>query len=90
MLLLRLRVLTLQPRVVRRGKQLAASTSWLLRLLTLGGYTRSAHVDGDARYVYLHERRFWFFVRTRIIRFQQIERVRYGFSEVPVVWQSAG
>lgn len=90
LVLLRFRALTLQPRVVRRGGQLAASTSWLLRCLTLGGYARSAHVDGDARYVYLHQRRFWVFVRTRIIRFQEIAHVCFAFSELPVAFDRTG
>ena len=90
MLVLRLRAFSLQPSVWRRGKQLSATTSWLLRVLTLGAYARTIHVDGEARYIYLHERRFWLFVRSRVVPFKAIARVRYDFGELPILIDRTG
>jgi hypothetical protein len=90
MWVLRLRAFSLQPTVWRRGKQLAATSSWLQRLLTLGAYARTVHVDGEARYVYLHARRFWLFVRSRVVPFTAIARVHYEFGALPTSGDRSG
>jgi hypothetical protein len=83
MLVVHLRALALQPRIRLQGRQLSVGTPWIVRLLTLGAYQRLVHVDGEARYVYLLVRRFWFLVRSRIVPFKDISRIRYAFDDVP-------
>ncbi|HEX6240745.1 MAG TPA: hypothetical protein VFZ61_07625, partial [Polyangiales bacterium] len=39
---------------------------------------------------YTHERRFWLFVRSRVVPFKAIARVRYEFGELPVALDRTG
>jgi len=90
MIVFRLRALTLQPRVQLRGRRLTATTSGLLTWLALGAYALRVHVDGDAQYVHVHKRSFWFFTHSRVVPFKQILRIRYGYDGLPTSWDSFG
>lgn len=83
MLVVRLALFTLKPRVRRMGKQLIVSTPLWLTILTLAAYRRVVHVDGEARYIYFHERSFWWFVGSRVVPFKQISRIVYDYFGVP-------
>lgn len=90
MIVLRHKSLSLQPRVRRQGKQLMVTPSWLLQILTLGAYGLTVHVDGEAGYVYIQLRRFWFFSQARVVSFKQIERICYEYYGLPTSWDIFG
>lgn len=90
MLIVRSPYLSLAPRVRRHGLQLWASTSLLVRVLTLWSYGRHVHVDAEARYVFLLERKLWVLTSTQLVRFRDIAHVSYRFVSVPTTWHWLG
>lgn len=73
-----LRLLTLAPRVWEHAAQLHGRTSWLVRLLTLGSFSRHVIVDRRARWVTIARRRLWLTQR-RLIPFRHVHRIEYEF-----------
>lgn len=75
------RLLSLDPRIRKRGKQLHATTGWRTWLLTLGLCDRAVVVDPAARVVRIRDRVCWLFPRRRRVRFDHIRAVAYGYSD---------
>jgi hypothetical protein len=75
-----LRILTLAPRVDEHDGVLRARSSLVLKVLTLGAFTREVVVDRRARYVTIDERRMWLVRRKRVIPFRHIVRIEYDYS----------
>jgi hypothetical protein len=73
-----LRVLTLAPTVWEHAGQLHARTSLILRLLTLGSFSRHVTVDRKARWVTITRRRLWM-TKLRLIPFRHVHRIDYEF-----------
>lgn len=75
-----LRILTLAPRVDERAGVLRARSSWLVRLLTLGAFSRQVLVDRRAGYVFIERRLLWGVRRKRVIPFRMIRRIAYDYD----------
>jgi hypothetical protein len=75
-------LLSLCPRVQKRGKSLVASTPWRLRVLTLGTILRQVTVDPKQQVVWLRRRYLWLFTPRRRIPFRSIEAITYGYQDV--------
>jgi len=59
-----------------------ASTSWLVRILSLGFWWRQVVVDRQARTVSIEQRTAWFFRRQEVFSFAQVAAVTYGYEDV--------
>lgn len=73
-----LRVLTLAPTVWEQAGQLHARTSLILRLFSLGSFSRHVIVDRRSRWVTITRRRLWLTER-RLIPFRHVDRIEYEF-----------
>lgn len=78
------------PVVRRTGSQLWIRTPRLLQALALGSYRREVHVDGDARFVFIDERRLWFFTKKTTVPFKQIQQISYRYRAWPTAWSVLG
>lgn len=78
-----LRLLTFAPRVHEHDGVLRASTSTLMRVLSLGLVRREVVVDRRARYVTIDERYLWVVRRKRVIPFRHIHRIEYDYERLP-------
>jgi hypothetical protein len=74
-------LLSICPRVSKRGSRLVATTAWRLRLLTLGCLQRKVLVDPKKQEVMIQRRYFWAFQRRRRIRFRTVEAITYGYQD---------
>lgn len=75
------RLLSVCPRIRKRGRKLEAATAWRLRILTLGMFYRRVVIDTKKREIRLFRRYLWFFARQRRFRFGEIEAVTYGYTD---------
>ena len=64
--------------VKKQNSSLIITTHLFIRLLTLFLYIKKISVDQCANLVLIQIRYFWFFKSTRIIPFQQIQRIDYS------------
>lgn len=74
-----LRVLTLAPTVWEHAGQLHARTSLMLRLLTLGSFSRHVTIDRKSRWITITRRRLWWMTQRRLIPFRHVHRIDYEF-----------
>lgn len=79
--MLRSILLSICPRLDRNENRLVATTSWPLRVLTLGCLYRQVVVDPQNQELTIFRRRFWALPQFRRIRFGTIEAVTYGFAD---------
>jgi hypothetical protein len=77
-----LRILSLCPRIRKRGGQLVAATAWRLRLLTLGLFWREVVADPKHESVSVRRHFLWLFRRGRRIPFRSVEAVTYGYKDL--------
>jgi hypothetical protein len=75
--------LTLRPTWRAREISFEARTPLVLRALSLFGYDRRLRIDSNRRIVLLQTRRYWFQRHTRIIPFERIKSIVYGYSPLP-------
>lgn len=78
------------PTVRRSGNQLWIRTPRLLQAWALGSYRREVHVDGDARFVFVDERRLWFFTKRTTVPFKKIRQISYRYRAWPTAWSILG
>src|SRR5947209_15575179 len=84
-----LSLLSAGPHIRKERGRLVATTSWLVRVVTLGLALREVIVDPKRQVLVLRDRRAWFFRRTRKLPFRFIEAVTYGYTDVnPEEWWS--
>jgi hypothetical protein len=76
-----LRLLSLCPRIRKRGGQLVAATAWSLRLLALGLFWREVVADPKHETVSVRRHFLWFFRRGRRIPFRSVGAVTYGYHD---------
>jgi hypothetical protein len=74
--------LSVCPRIRKEGGRLVASTSWFLRIITLGLGLRQVIVDPKKKVVLIRSRTCWFFTSTRKVPFRFIQAVTYRYSDV--------
>lgn len=90
MFVLRSRFFSLSPRVRRVGSQLWIVTNRRTQALSLWSYRREVHVAGDARFVFIETRCFWFHRTRQALPFRHITRISYGFRQLPTSWDIFG
>jgi len=73
--------LSICPRIEADDDTLAASTHWLIPLVSLGLVFRRVQVDLAAQSVTLTVRRFWFRSQRRSFAFRHITAVTYGYED---------
>ncbi|MBI3413853.1 MAG: hypothetical protein HY043_00825 [Verrucomicrobia bacterium] len=75
-------LLSFCPRIEATQDTLSASTSWLVRFLSLGLFLRRVTVDRSAQSVTIERRLCWFFFKSRSIEFRHIAAVTYGYEDI--------
>ena len=73
-------LLSVCPRIVKRGGKLVACTALSQRILTLGAFCREVVIDPKAEVIRLRRRYLWFFKRAVRIPFGSVRAVTYGYS----------
>jgi hypothetical protein len=75
-------MLTITPRIKADANTLIASTSSMALVLMLGLAHRRVRLERDSRTITIEDRIGWFWKRTRVLAFNQVAAVTYGFEEV--------
>jgi hypothetical protein len=73
------------PRIDIAADSIHGCTPWVVRVLWLFAFCRCVTVDRRLQNVIVSTRRFWWWTRMRVVRFEQIERVAYRAQAVPVL-----
>ncbi|MDW8424636.1 MAG: hypothetical protein RMK51_01790 [Meiothermus sp.] len=76
-----MRLFSIGPRIQKQGARLVVTTALRLRILSLGAFCRQVVVEPRKGWLMIHDRQFWFVERTRLIPFEQVEVVIYGFED---------
>jgi hypothetical protein len=74
-------LLSIGPRLRRRGDTLVITTRLRAALLTLGLTLKRVTVDIVAETITIETRRGWFFAATRTIPFREVVAVTYGYAD---------
>lgn len=75
------RLFSIGPRIRKQGARLTATSALRLQILSLGAFRREVVVEPRKGWLMVHDRQFWFLERTRLISFEQVEAVTYGFED---------
>ncbi len=75
------RLFSIGPRIRKQGVHLIATSALRLRILSLGAFSRKVLVEPRKGWLVIHDRQFWFFERIRLVPFEQVEAVTYGFED---------
>lgn len=75
------RLFSIGPRIQKQGVRLVVSSAQRLRILSLGAFSRQVVVEPRKGWLMIHDRQFWFLERTRLIPFEQVQAVTYGFED---------
>lgn len=75
------RLFSIGPRIQKQGVRLVVTSALRLRILSLGAFSREVVVEPRKGWLMIHDRQFWFVERTRLIPFEQVEVVTYGFED---------
>jgi hypothetical protein len=75
------RLLSITPRIVGDADVLTATTSRLAQLLMLLARFRRVRVDAASRTVTIEDRMWWCWRKARVILFDQVAAVSYGYEE---------
>lgn len=73
--------LSVGPKVRIEQTRLTATTSWLMRILTLGAWIDDIDVDSRRKLITIRRKRFWFYNRTRVIAFDNVQHVAYSLID---------
>jgi hypothetical protein len=73
--------LSVTPRIAGDRNGLTATTAWKVQFLMLGAACRQARVDRVNRVVTIDDRNWWFRRRIRIIVYDEVEGVTYGYED---------
>ncbi len=71
------------PRVWDDDNNLFARTSLWYQFLNLGSYCRTVHVSKTRRQITIKIRKFWFFTKSTIIRFDNIDYIDRSHWDSP-------
>lgn len=74
-------LLSLSPRVRKRGDTLVVKTGLKMAALTLGLSLRRVEIDAASRVVRVESRYGWFAERKRTVPFDRIKAVTYGYAD---------
>lgn len=75
------------PSIEADEGHLRASTSWWVRLLSLGSFNRRLVVNREEQTVTFERKVAWFFRRMVSFTFRQIAAVTYGYEDLhPLAW----
>ena len=74
--------ISLCPKIKAEENALTASTSWLVRVLTLGMLLRRVEVDLQSRTVIVEQRTCWLLHSVKVFPFGQIAAVGYGYEDI--------
>lgn len=74
------RLFNVQPSVRTEGHKLLIESGWKSHLLSLGASSSRTAVDTKTRLIRIQTRRFWFANAVRVIRFEWVDAVEYGYS----------
>jgi hypothetical protein len=75
------RLLSIGPRIEKRGGRLIARSPWRVRIATLGCYAKTLVVDPERRIATVSHRWFWFFTSKSKIKFDHIEAIAYSYQD---------
>jgi hypothetical protein len=75
---------TLRPSWRAREISFEARTPLVLRMLSLFAYERRLRIDINRRIVLLQTRQYWLSSATRVIPFERIKSIVYGYSYIPM------
>lgn len=78
--------LSITPRIVGDAQGLTATTAWAAQLLMLCGWFRRVRIDLEERRVSIDDRSWWIRCRERVILFDQVAAVTYGYEEWSWTW----
>jgi hypothetical protein len=80
------RLLSITPRITAGPNGLTATTSLVAQMLTLGARFRRVRIDTAERTVAVDDRSWWFRRQSRVILFDEVGAVSYGYEE----WSLSG
>jgi len=76
------RLLSVGPSVTMEGDQVVARSSWLWRVLSLGGWSRTVRLVPD-QYIVIDDRSFWLRRTVRTVPVSHVDHLLYEYDEVP-------
>lgn len=76
-----MRLLSICPRIGKRGCRIVAKTAWRLRILLLGLVLREVVIDPQAEEIILDSRYLWVVRRRHVFPFADIEAITYGYQD---------
>lgn len=78
--------LSVTPRIVADAQGLTATTAWVAQLLMVCARFRRVRIDLGERKVTVEDRSWWFRRRARVILFDEVAAVGYGYEEWSWSW----
>lgn len=87
---LRVSLLVARPRLRFGPDELVVVTSWIVRLISAFSYNMEIRANRRAQVVFLEETKFWFLLKRRVVRFRDIDHVKYSFRDAPTSWDLLG